>query len=193
MNILQIDQNVLVWLNQHLIGHSSALDFILKFLAAYLIYALPVVLLILWFTVPKKRSSLFLAVLGGALAWLLITKLAIPHIWLRPRPDLAAIGAKELLFHRPDYSFPSDHATMLFGLTFGLYLFDWKRAANWFLPFAIVVTFCRVVIGVHFPLDIIGGAVSGLIGALIVKWLDVPMTKYIYAYFLAICKFLRLA
>jgi len=193
VNILSVDQNILIWLNGFLVGKNPALDFVVKFLAAYLIYALPIVLIILWFVYPNKRKALFMSVLGGALAWFVITKSIVPHIWFRARPDLAILGAKEILFHRPDYSFPSDHATMLFGLTFGLYVFGWKKAGNWFLVFAILITLCRVAVGVHFPLDVIGGAISGLIGVGIVRVFEKFISKVIFDPLVTLLRKVRLA
>lgn len=180
MDILQIDQNVLVAVNSFFVGKDAFLDKTIEFLAVYLVYLLPVILIWMWFKYKKNRLQIFLSFVGTLIAWLLITKLLIPHLWFRPRPDLVAIGAKELLFHRPDYSFPSDHATALFGLTFGFYLFGWKKAANWFLLYALVISFARVIIGVHFPLDIIAGALSGLVGVIIVKIFSKQAEKYLY-------------
>ena len=188
MNILNIDQNVLVWLNHTFVGKSTFLDNIVLFLGVYLIYALPIVLLLLWFFVKKQQRALAFATAGMILSWFVITKEIVPNIWFRARPDLALIGAKELFFHRPDYSFPSDHATALFALTFGLYFFGYKKAANWFLVFSIIICLARVTLGIHFPLDILGGIVSALIGASIVKYFEKPLEKYVW---LPMIKFLR--
>lgn len=181
MNILDIDQNLLLALNHALVGHGQLLDDIVKFCAAYLIYALPIILVALWFIFPKQRKPLWLSFIGGLIAWFLITKWLIPNfVWFRARPDSGIIGVKELLFHRPDYSFPSDHATMLSALVFGLYLFKWPKAANWFLIYAIVICVARVAVGIHFPLDILAGALSGLIGVLIAKILRKQIEKYTF-------------
>lgn len=192
MNILQIDQNILVAVNSFFVGKSKLLDEIVAFFAVYLVYLLPIILVWMWFRYKKNRLQIFLAFLGTIIAWLLITKLIVPSIWFRARPDLAAIGIKELLFHRPDYSFPSDHATALFGLTFGFYLFGWKKAGYWFLAYAIIISFFRIVIGVHFPLDIIAGAFSGFIGVYLVKIFAKPAEKYLYNPIIKMMKKLRI-
>lgn len=179
VNILTYDQSILLAANSFFVGKNAVLDEIVKFCAAYLIYALPVILIVLWFIFPKQRKPLWISFIGGLLAWFFITKWIVPNlIWFRARPDLGIIGAKELLFHRPDYSFPSDHATMLFALVFGLYLFKWPKAANWFLLYAVVICVARVAIGVHFPLDILAGAISGFIGILIAKVFQKQIEKY---------------
>ncbi len=193
MNILNFDNNLLVSINHALIGHYSILDSILEAIASYTVYVLPVLLLALWFIAPKKREALFLAFFAAFLAWLIITKLIVPSIWLRARPDLALLGVKEVIFHRPSYSFPSDHATLLFGLSFGLFAFDWKKAGWWFLAFAIVVSLARVAVGVHFPLDILGGIASAAIGVWIVNLLKKPILAYIYKPIVWVLKKIKLA
>ena len=193
MNILEYDQNLLIKINDFFIGRSEFLDKIVVFFAVYLVYALPVALILMWFLLKdeKKKATAF-AFVSAIISWLLITKLIVPSIWLRPRPDLTVIGAKELLFHRPDYSFPSDHATALFAITFGLYAFGNKKLANWFLLGSLLIVLARIAIGVHFPLDIIGGIGSGAIGVLIVYILRRPLNK-IYQIVLKALKKVRLA
>jgi len=148
----------------------------------------------MWFldTAKEKRVALMMSMVSVAVSVFGINKL-ISQLWFRPRPDLSAIGLKEVFFHRPDFSFPSDHASALFALTFALYLFGYKKAANWFLLYSIVITFSRVVIGVHYPLDIVGGAAVALVGSLIIYWLRKPLEKYVYDPLVSILKKIRLA
>lgn len=193
MNILDLDNNLLIDINGALIGQSSALDSVFKAIATYTVYVLPVLLVALWFLYPKKREALFLAFFGAFLAWLVITKLIVPSIWMRARPDLALMGVKEVIFHRPSYSFPSDHATLLFGLSFGLFAFDWKKAGWWFLLFAVIVSISRIAVGVHFPLDILGGIASAAIGVWIVSLLKQSVLRYIYKPIVWVLKKIKLA
>lgn len=165
MDILSIDQNVLYWLNNTFLGKLAFIDSTFVFLGVYLIYCLPVIMIYLWFKYPTKRVPLTLSFIACIFSWFIITKSIVPNfIWFRERPDLGLIGLKEVFFHRPDYSFPSDHATALFALTFGFYTYGWKKVGNWFLAYSLLILIPRVTIGVHFPLDIFGGAVSALLG-----------------------------
>ena len=193
MNILEIDQNILLGLNRALVGKNAFLDNILVFCGVYLVYALPIILLLMWFFIKTKQKATAFAFVSTIFSWFVITKTIVPAIWFRARPDLNLIGAKELLFQRPDYSFPSDHATALFGITFGLYMFGYKKAGNWFLLYSFIIVFCRVVLGIHFPLDIVGGAVSGLVGVTIFKLFEKPLEKYIFTPTISFLKKLRLA
>jgi undecaprenyl-diphosphatase len=193
VNILAVDQNFLVSINHALVGRSDFLDKILEFIAVYLVYALPVILILMWFLGKKYQKATAFSFISAVFSWFLITKSIVPKIWFRPRPDLDLIGVKELLFHRPDYSFPSDHATALFAITLGLYLFGWKKAGNWFLLYSCLIVTARVAIGVHFPLDIIGGIVSALIGVAIFKILEKPLEKTVFKPVQKYLKKIRLA
>lgn len=193
MDILNVDQNLLLDLNNFFIGKGQLIDKAFIAIGVYFVYLLPVILLLLWFFVEKKQRALAFSFAGMLVSWFAITKMIVPNIWFRPRPDLSVIGAKELLFHRPDYSFPSDHATALFALTFGLYFFGFKKAANWFLAYAIIITFARVTLGIHFPLDIAGGIVSALIGVSIIKVFEKPLDKAIWQPMIKFLRKVRLA
>ena len=64
-------------------------------------------------------------------------------------------------------SFPSDHAVLFFCLSTGL-LFLSKRTAIFALLYtAIVISFPRMYLGLHYPTDIIAGAILGMIVALV--------------------------
>lgn len=81
-----------------------------------------------------------------------------------PRPHEAGIG-HSYLAHAADSSFPSDHATVLFAAAWA-YGFCGRRAAAWlFAAIGLTASWARIYLGVHYPLDILGGALSGLVGA----------------------------
>ena len=66
-------------------------------------------------------------------------------------------------------SFPSGHATTAFALaaTIGFI------SERWFYPallLASAIALSRLTLGVHYPSDVLGGAVVGLVGAYAVRW-----------------------
>jgi membrane-associated phospholipid phosphatase len=172
MNIQAYDDRILLRLNG-LLGKSSFFDAIVEFFAIYSIYTVPVILVFLWFR--KIRETSIRAALAGLLTWLVVSPL-IATVYFRARPELAQIGGQELLFHRPTYSFPSDHAGFLAALTVTFYLNGYKKIAIAFLMLTIVVSFVRVTVGFHYPTDILGGWVIGTFVALAIhsgrNWLD---------------------
>jgi len=67
------------------------------------------------------------------------------------------------------YSFPSSHATNLFGqaLFFGLL---YKKYVPYFILFAFLVGLSRVFVGVHYPLDVVGGMILGGAEGALAAW-----------------------
>lgn len=87
----------------------------------------------------------------------------------RPRPcHVSNMNPPVLLLVKcgGGYSFPSSHAANHFCVAaffisiFGYYMDRWKYA--WWL-WAILISLAQVYVGVHYPLDILGGAILGLI------------------------------
>lgn len=144
-------------------GHGVFADEVIKLLATYTVYLAPLFLLWLWF-LKKEKIVALQALLAGAVAWLIIAK-AVAQFVHRARPEVSMLNAKEIFFHRPDVSFPSDHTSFLFAITFTFYLMGKKSYGNLFLVLAITTGIFRVISGVHFPLDIIGGAAVGILTA----------------------------
>jgi undecaprenyl-diphosphatase len=82
-------------------------------------------------------------------------------LFSRPRP--CHLGEVHLLVRcGAGLSFPSSHAANLFGqaLFFGLWR---KKYLPYFLSFAFLVGISRIFVGVHYPLDVLGGMFLGAI------------------------------
>ncbi len=134
-------------------------------LAEYLVYFIPFLFIIWWFFpsfVEKykdnkiiKQDLLFLIIIG-IFNWQIISRL-VALVWERPRPFAGLIGAKELIFHRPTYSFPSDHALLLFTLCFGFWFLGYRKIGWYLLGVAFIVSISRIAVAVHWPTDIIAG------------------------------------
>jgi undecaprenyl-diphosphatase len=107
--------------------------------------------------------------LGGAS---LLSNLASSLLKLgfgRPRPDLI-----DHLDHQTSFSYPSGHATsaaVVYLLLAWLVPPRWRRAA-WSLAGAMIVLngFSRIMLGVHWASDILGGTMLGAAFALLGAW-----------------------
>lgn len=114
-------------------------------------------------------SGLAAAGLGLALSQ------AISHVWVRERPFVAH-PADTLLLVTPsgEPSFPSDHAVAAFAIAFSVLLVGGRRRIGLgllFLAAAFAVGTTRVFVGLHYPGDVAGGTIVGLVAALVVYYL----------------------
>ena len=77
-------------------------------------------------------------------------------------------------------SFPSDHATVFFCLAAGLWFVSRRISLIAMAQTLFVIALPRVYLGIHFPTDIIGGALLGIAIASTVQlsWLRESLTRY---------------
>ncbi|MDD3646721.1 MAG: phosphatase PAP2 family protein [Candidatus Gracilibacteria bacterium] len=116
--------------------------------------------------INNKSSLLF--IFYGVLLSMIIT-LVLQQIIVIDRPEeYLKNSANLLLSHVPDASFPSDHATVSFAFLTGLFLAGYKKIGYTFLPFVIVMNLSRIIAGVHWPFDILVGALVGFLGSFII-------------------------
>jgi len=181
------DQKSVIKLTNFFSHNSSIVN---KFLAEYLIYSIPVILIVLWFYSEKAKKVALRGVFAVILAWPILAGI-LGRLINRQRP-FEISGVKELVFHRPDYSFPSDHAAAIFALGFCLWFSGFKKLSGVILIMGLVISFFRVATGIHYPSDILGGAVIGLVAAYLIYLFDKPL-DIIYNFILKILKIVRLA
>lgn len=76
-----------------------------------------------------------------------------------PRPILTLPDIQPL-FVKTSLSFPSEHATFFMTLALSIFFLH-KKTGYWFVFFALLIGLFRIIAGVHFPADILGGFILG--------------------------------
>lgn len=173
MDALQsIDEQLFVLINQKL--SASYLDGIMS-LASHHYFWIPVYALIVWWMWKQYQQRIWLPLLGILLVFgfsdSFSSRVLKPGI-ARERPFLN----EKLHARLPDgpagskHGFVSSHAANTFGIyTFAALALGFKRR-KWmvFLGIAALVSYSRVYLGVHYPGDVLSGALLGVMIALLV-------------------------
>ena len=82
---------------------------------------------------------------------------------LRPNNDTSINHLLRTLINPQSYSFTSGHATTSTAFTVFVYLLfrDKYKYIKWMFLFPLVFAYSRLYLGVHFPIDIVCGAIVG--------------------------------
>lgn len=164
--INQIDHNLFLFLNGF---HNSFFDFIMYWLSNKVVWV-PLYLTFIWMLYskfPKDWWKIVIALLISIAIADLVSVYAFKNVFQRLRPS-----------HNPDfegiiyilnghkggqYGFISSHATNMFTLSSFLYLvfkphYKWVSAI---FIWASLIAYSRIYLGVHYPGDVICGALVG--------------------------------
>lgn len=164
------DFHVEHWINAPA-GHSGFLDLFGVVLAKFAPEIWALIFIVMWFWPPYRRSrarrAVVYAVVAGVLA--LVLNVIISHVApYRPRPFVAEPHVvHQLLAHKRDSSFPSDHAAGSFGFAVGL-LYAGVGDGVLALLLALAVSWGRVFVGLHWPTDVLFGGVVGIVSGWVV-------------------------
>lgn len=148
-----------------LAGKNHVLDMAMIFCAKYLIYiifALTATLVAYLLYRRDFRSALWFV---GSLAVSFGLLQLAAHLYVDHRPFVDH-HVTQLVSHAAGKSFPSDHTTVAAAIAFGLLFLTRFKKTGWALLIAAaLVGFARVFVGIHYPIDILGGLVTGFAGA----------------------------
>ena len=170
MNFIhQLDYQLFTTINQFA-GQWPWLDALARlFINDYFVpTVIAITLLALWFEAHPARVINQRAVLVGALSAVLVNILVkiMNLLYFRPRPF--QIYQVNLLFYQPtDSSFPSNAAALGFSVAAGVWFY--QQRWGWFLlTIATIFGLSRIFGGVHYPFDVVAGAMLGCMSAWII-------------------------
>lgn len=110
----------------------------------------------------KKYRKQGVILLGGLAASVLIGNVVLKNLIARPRPCWLDQSVQLLIARPSDYSFPSGH-TMASAVGATILTKTNRRFGYVAIPLAVLIAFSRLYLYVHFPSDILAGAVVGIL------------------------------
>jgi undecaprenyl-diphosphatase len=113
----------------------------------------------------QKWKEISFVFFSSILAWL--SAYVLKFIFHTPRP-FDVFPQINSLFRETGYAFPSGHATFFMALAVALFFLD-KKVGYVFIFFALLIGIARIMAGVHFPIDILGGFMLGFAIAFFLK------------------------
>ena len=166
--IQNIDSNILLCLQDNLRGGVlNAVMVVFTYLGSG--GALWLTLAAIFLVTKKYRAVGFSIIFCVAVCWIM-SDLVLKNIIQRPRPVFMVEGLTALAVIPASYSFPSGHACSSFAASYVIVRQFGKRGA-WAYVVAALISFSRIYVGVHYPSDVIAGA---LLGAL----LSIPVYRF---------------
>lgn len=141
-----------------------------------LVFSIAIPLFFYWKKL-KHEAVLFTIMIGMGAVINILLKLVIP----RPRPTFAPLAIEHSL------SFPSGHSmnSFIFFMTLAYFLYHFTHKKKYSLIaffVAVIIILCigisRIYLGVHYPSDVIGGYMAGLLWLLFVLIIDKTILLY---------------
>jgi len=167
--MIRLDEAIFYAINDKL--QCSFLDFLLPAATEFRFWAVPIILFLGGLVLRGDKEGRKVAVLL-LLAFFMTDQLCsqvLKPLFNRPRPFAELAGVRLLIEASPRYSFPSNHASNIFGAAV-IVSYYYRKASIYALAIALLVSFSRIYVGVHYPSDVLGGAVVGTACAFLVIW-----------------------
>lgn len=170
LTIQNMDEAALLWIQETI--RLEWLDPVVKAFTslgnAGLLWIVLSIVMLVWR--PTRKAGILA---GCALIFsLLFTNLGLKLLLTRPRPYTVVEGLIPLLTSGDPNSFPSGHTSAAFsaGLVWARTLPKaWMRRAA--VIQAVLMGLSRLYVGVHYPSDVLSGALVGAVCALLALWI----------------------
>ena len=190
-----------------LVGKSPAFDSVMSLLASdfFVPVMIALIMLGLWLihSDRAKREHMQRTIMNASTAigisTLVVRIINMHDFW--PRPYLvadteireSATRAAETIFYLPhDPSFPSNAATISFAAATGIWLGNRKAGIVLYL-LAFAWVFARFYAGLHFFIDLAGGAMIGIITSIMISKVFMPRTEPIPSIALKVARYIYIA
>lgn len=127
--------------------------------------------------ISKKYRKTGIVLAAGLLASLIVGNLILKPLIARPRPFWVNTDIHLIIPGPTDFSLPSGH-TLVSTISAVILIMENRRLGIWAAVLAFLIAFSRLYLYVHFPTDVLAGAVIGIfIGVFVTKIVNYFLQK----------------
>lgn len=171
MNIMQfiqrIDNTILIYINSNL--RNPVLDKVMVAITSLGNMGIIWIVISIILIISKKHRKTGVMVIAAVFLSTILGEGILKHIFRRLRPVNEILKNGPLIAKPLSYSFPSGHTACAFA-AYGVIAKYSKKYSIAVFILAILIGFSRLYLYVHYPTDVLCGAILGLISARIVVY-----------------------
>lgn len=166
-----------LFLDLYRLNHSNY--FWSEFFYFFARYGILIVILSMVYLIWNKRINALICTLFAAF-FASVVDVLIYLTWNRPRPFIthADITATIDRMRIDASSFPSSHTYVAFAFATSVYLYGHKKLGTALYVIAICIALSRIANGLHYPSDVLGGALLGVASGIIAYIIVQKSEKY---------------
>ena len=147
--------------------HNNILDVIMVVITTLVDRGLLWIILAMGLLINKKTRKCGIFMLISMLLGFFIGNIIIKNVVARQRPNWIDNTINLLIVNPTDYSFPSGHTLVSFCSAMTIFLFN-KKWGIFAIIFAILIGISRMYLFVHYPTDVLAGAILGIVISVVV-------------------------
>jgi undecaprenyl-diphosphatase len=174
-SIDQFDQKIFLFLNEL---HSPFMDYVMWYISGKVLWV-PLYLIIIYYLIRERKKNIWITLIAVFIMVILSDQLAnviketVHRFRPTHNPDIAGIVHIVRNYHGGEFGFVSNHAANASAVAVFVSKFFTRRwIAFGMFCWALLVSYSRIYLGVHYPLDILGGAILGIIIGISMFWLE---------------------
>lgn len=162
--ILNIDGSILLWIQEYIRNDflTPLAEFITHLGDAGFIWIAIAAGCLLFHKTRKTGFMMTLSLLGS----LLVNNMILKNLIARTRPYEVIDGLNRMIAAPSDFSFPSGHTGSSFAAAVVLFCMCPRKYGVPAMILAVLISLSRLYLGVHYPTDVLAGAVTGTLVAL---------------------------
>ena len=182
------DHAILSVLHELALLTNGNLNWLFKFISLFAEKGLFLILLSIFLMLFKKTRKFGICMFGAIGAGAILTNFILKDMVARPRPYMSGILEYKDWWQyagmvtESDFSFPSGHTTAMTAAMMSLVYIAKTKKKYWCILFIFLMGISRNYLMVHYPTDVIGGMISGLIAATVAYFITLLIYKIIEKY-----------